>query len=425
MSLTPLDNPLERLGVNPNGMNWRGLWTATEQYFLNDVAVSPMNNASYILNGKTALLDGGDPSLNPDWIELSATTTGVASVNAGVGIAMTGTGTNPIVNNTGVITITAGTGLNNTGTATNPILNSTGVIAPIAGAGIQITGTATNPIITNSGIRTIVGGAGLSVSTGNNPSIVNTGILSLTAGSGLASSGGQNPTLTNSGVLSFTAGTGLANTGTATNPVVDNTGILSITAGTGIASTGGQNPTLSATIFPRLSRIVVFNVGFFGANPMDTITSGPPNNITISQCGLGTKIGQDFANGVPDPDGTWLVDFSPLKFINIAGAFTPPASLTITLVDSSTGGGPYSYLMSNAEGGSVLALAQTPANGSGIAGNAQPFGFGLVAFNINAIRASGLRQLNEIHITNNTGGIWWVCTNPNALFAQYYPLGVE
>ena len=422
MSLTPLDNPLERLGVNPNGMNWRGLWSATDQYYLNDVAVSPMNNASYILNGKTALLDGGDPSMNPDWIELSATTTGVASVNAGVGIAMTGTGTNPIVNNAGVITITAGIGLQNTGTATNPILNNVGVVSAVAGAGIQITGT-TNPVITNTGIRTITGGAGLSVSAGNNPSIVNTGLISAVAGTGISVSAGQTPTIANTGVISLGVGSGIANTGTATNPVVENTGILTITAGTGIASTGGQNPTLSATIFPRLSRVVVLNTGIFGANPMDSVALTPAN-ISIAQVSTaGTKLGNDLLNGVPDPNGTWLVDFSALKFINIAGQFSPPASITITLVDTTMA---TSYLLSNAEGGSILALAQAPANGSGIGGaNAQPFGFGKVAFNITALRGSGLREINEIHFTNNTTGVWWITTNPNVLFAEYYPLGLE
>ena len=169
MSLTPLENPLKRLLTIPTVMNWRGGFDPTEQYFLNDVAVSPLTTASYILTGRTALLGGADPSLNPDWIELSNPTTGVASVSAGTGINLTGTGTNPIINNSGVLTTTAG-------------------------LGISITGTA-NPIITNDGIRTITAGSGISVSAGNNPSIGNTGILSITAGTGLASTGGQNPTL--------------------------------------------------------------------------------------------------------------------------------------------------------------------------------------------------------------------------------------
>jgi hypothetical protein len=423
MSLTPLDNPLERLGINPTGMNWRGLWDATEQYYLNDVAVAPSNSASYILANKTALLDGGDPSLNPDWIELSATTTGVVSVNAGTGITITGTGTNPIVNNAGVITLTAGTGLTNAGTATNPLINNTGVVSLVQGVGIQIAGT-TNPTITNTGIRTLTQGAGIAISSGSNPSIANTGLLSAVAGTGISVSAGQTPTIANTGVVSLGVGSGIANTGTATAPVVENTGILTLGVGTGLATTGGQNPVLTATILPTLSRIICINWGLFGANPMDSVVNAPAN-ITIGQANFppASIIADHFANGSPDPAGVWLVDFSPLKFINIAGDFSPPAPLTISLVDNST---PATYVLSNAEGGSNLSLAQAPANGSGLSGaNAQPFGFGLVELNITAIRASGFRRLDEIHITNGTGGIWWITTAPNVLFAQYYPNGVQ
>jgi hypothetical protein len=105
MALSSLDNPLERLASLPNAMNWRGAWAATEQYYLNDVVVSPVNLASYILNGKTALLNGGDPTTNPDWIELSATATGVLQVNAGFGIGLDplSTPTIPTIDNHGVV----------------------------------------------------------------------------------------------------------------------------------------------------------------------------------------------------------------------------------------------------------------------------------------------------------------------------------
>lgn len=415
MSLTPLDNPLERLGINPTGMNWRGLWDATEQYYLNDVAIAPSNSASYILAGKTALLDGGDPSLNPDWIELSATTTGVVSVNAGVGITITGTGTNPIVNNAGVINLTAGTGIANTGTATNPIVQNTGVVSLVQGVGIQITGT-TNPTIANTGIRTLTQGAGISISAGSNPTIANSGLISAVAGTGISVSAGQTPTIANTGVLTFTASTGIANTGTATAPIVENTGILSITAGTGLATTGGQNPTLSATIFPTLSRIICINWGIFGSNPMDSVLN-PPNNVAISQSQFPptSVISDHFLNGSPDPNGVWIVDFSSVGIVNVNGAISPPAPLTITLVDTLNSA---SYILSSAEGGAILAL-------SGILGNAQALTFGLVELNISAIRATGFRRLDQIHITNGTGGIWWISTAPNVLFAQYYPNGVQ
>lgn len=51
--------------------------------------------------------------------------TGVLSVTAGTGITVTGTATNPIVNNAGVLSVTAGTNITVTGTAADPIINAT------------------------------------------------------------------------------------------------------------------------------------------------------------------------------------------------------------------------------------------------------------------------------------------------------------
>jgi hypothetical protein len=98
MSVSQLDTPLERLAANPTGMNWRDLWDPTTQYYLNDVAVSPVNNNSYILTGKVALLGGADPTANPDWGEISPATTGVDQVIAGNNITLGGTPTLPVIN---------------------------------------------------------------------------------------------------------------------------------------------------------------------------------------------------------------------------------------------------------------------------------------------------------------------------------------
>jgi len=51
---------------------------------------------------------------------------GVDTVTAGTGISVTGTVTNPVINNAGVLTISAGTNISITGTAQNPIINSSG-----------------------------------------------------------------------------------------------------------------------------------------------------------------------------------------------------------------------------------------------------------------------------------------------------------
>ncbi len=51
--------------------------------------------------------------------------TGVLVISPGPGISITGTTTNPIVNNTGVLTVSAGTNVTITGTASDPIVNAT------------------------------------------------------------------------------------------------------------------------------------------------------------------------------------------------------------------------------------------------------------------------------------------------------------
>lgn len=84
----------------------------------------------------------------------------VTSVSAGPGISITGTPTDPIVNNTGVLTATAGPGISITGTAQNPIVNNTGVLSVTAGTGINLTGTAANPIVNNGGVLSLNGSVG-------------------------------------------------------------------------------------------------------------------------------------------------------------------------------------------------------------------------------------------------------------------------
>lgn len=83
-------------------------------------------------------------------ITAAVTATVVASVGAGPGISITGTSTNPIVNNTGVLSVSAGTGTSVTGTAANPVVNNTGVLGVSVGfGGLVLGGTAQNPSIAN------------------------------------------------------------------------------------------------------------------------------------------------------------------------------------------------------------------------------------------------------------------------------------
>jgi hypothetical protein len=203
MAFASLENPLERLNTLPTTMNWRGGWLATEQYYLNDVVVSPVNVASYILVGKTALLGGGDPTTNPDWVELSNTATGVLQVNAGIGLVNTGTPTIVDLENTGIITIASG----NAGIG---VANGSGPPYPL------------NTVISNTGVLSVAAGnAGIAVSAPTGAiTVSNNGILGITAGTGLSSTGGQTPTLSvsSSGLPKLSVATVYSLSGTLMTP---------------------------------------------------------------------------------------------------------------------------------------------------------------------------------------------------------------
>ena len=168
MSLTTLENQLSRLTVLPNIMNWRGGWSVSEQYYLNDVVISPNDGYSYILT-VTALQGGVDPSINlADWTEIAPATAGgniTAIVGVSPGISIDNTNPQiPVVNNTGVLKATAGIGLINVGTTANdPEFDNTGVLllAVAPASGLTQTGTSANPILTNTGILTLVASNGV------------------------------------------------------------------------------------------------------------------------------------------------------------------------------------------------------------------------------------------------------------------------
>lgn len=113
----------------------------------------------------------------------------VESVTAGIGISLTGTATNPQVNNNGVLSVNAAGGITIGGTAQNPTVQNDGVLSVSAGTGISLGGGSQNPQVINDGLLTATAGSGISVSPGQNPVIDNTGVLSLIAGSGISISG--------------------------------------------------------------------------------------------------------------------------------------------------------------------------------------------------------------------------------------------
>lgn len=351
MSLNPLDNPLERLASLPNTMNWRGGWLATEQYYLNDVVVSPVNLASYILNGKTALLNGGDPTTNPDWIELSNTATGVLQVNAGIGLVNTNTPTIVDLENTGIITITAGN------------------------AGIGVANGSGPPYPLNTVIS-------------------NTGVLSLT----------PNP-LVGSGI-SVSANTGAIQ--------IANTGILGITAGTGLSSTGGQNPTLSVSSsgLPKLSLATSYQLSGVAMTP-DPVPTGNSGLLPFGLPAPLNAFGNDLRNGVPDPNGTWVLDLTKWIFAITGVQVGPNSNISYSFLDNTTAGGPYAYTPQYGDYVQLFITANLPYD----------FNLGQCAINIPLARATGMRTIDQIRIFNNSGAnMEFKCSGD--VLCTYYANGI-
>ena len=170
MSLDPLQDPFTRRHYLPNTMNFHGTWSAATQYYKFDVVVCPTALSSYILTGRSALIGGLDPSLNPDWEELSAAATGVLSLTTGAGITNTNTATNPNLVNSGVLSV---------------------AVAP--GPGIATSAATGALTLTNTGIISLAAAnPGIVIGGGSAATIANNGILAITAGAGLASSGATN-----------------------------------------------------------------------------------------------------------------------------------------------------------------------------------------------------------------------------------------
>ena len=381
-------------------MNWRGDWDVNEQYYGNDVVRSGVNLASYILNGQTALRGGADPSANPDWIELSATTTGVLQVVAGTGIALdpAGTATIPIIDNTGILSITAGAGINVTGGVGAPPLNATitntGILQVQSGLGINVTnGAGPIPIINNNGVRTIQQGGGITVNNAdpNNPT-VSANIQSIGVSSGLTVTNPTGPT-----------------------PTLLNTGVLDITAGNGISVTGSKtNYTISSAIkLPRFSYITVQGPQT-GTVPLQPYATDPFNSVySLVIDNNPFLINLSLTAG---DAGAWVIDFSGVQFWADKQVINAAAPIEIFIQDN----GNNQYFIPASQGG-VMNIADN-------SGSIQTYGLangGQCYIEPAVVKAAGCLGIRVVGFRNNTGTPIYYTTKPNGFPCYYYPSGAE
>jgi len=344
-------------------MSWRGSWAASQQYFLNDVAVSPANFGSYILSGVTSTTSDVDPSLDPSWIELSGASTAVNNISAGNGITLSGTATNPVIINSGVLTLGVGAGLINTsGDPQNPTIANDGVISIVAGTGINVDNTNPQiPVISNTGLTRVIAGVGIDIPL-------------------------------------FVVGT---------PPIINNTGVLSLTAGNNITITGGTTATISAN-----SGTSSYCGSPFAVTSPSPIPAAGTGTINFSPAMIGV-LADYLANGAPDATGAFLINMSGFNFYFGATSGSPvlPNNVVNIAFKDTTTNTTYSA------GGAMILTASAiyPVNAT----------MPLLYFNVANARTAGLRAVNQIVLTNTTGSVVTMTTTSAGPIAIYYPNGLQ
>ena len=385
-SLNDLLDPLTRLNVLPTFMNWRGAWGNADQYYKNDVAISPSNGATYILFGKTA--DAGqDPIGNPAWFELFPHTTGLDSLVAGNGISIAPvpSANNPTISNSGVQSITANSGLFTFG-GPNPLVFNTGLLGIVADPS-SITGLswdASSSTLLNAGVLSTFRVGIANSGTAQNQVWSNQGITNLT-GSGnvsVAVDASGTATITNTGVVSLAVGAGLTNSGPPTAPTI------------GLA--GSDIATILHPTAPPSSLSIPYTL------PIYSYASQPvslnPNSLLAKQLQTHTASGTN---------PTWIFDFTPYWFtwndaplplqLNIN-------NVNIAFVDTTTAGGPFVYAVGSAFAG-VVALPASYTSPSPLIPNVQPLraNMSFLAISTSDMFDAGLQTINQIWIQNGIG----------------------
>lgn len=278
----------------------------------------------------------------------------VASVSAGPGISVTGTATNPIVNNTGVISVTAGTNISITGTAQNPIINATagGTVTSVAttgstglvvgGSPITTSGTLTFTLDADLQALSALSGTGFVQRTGvNTYTVTNLTSGQVTTALGFTPYNSTNPSgyissnqnitlsgaVTGSGTTSIV--TTLANSGVVAGPYGSSTatsvinvnakGLITAaatTAITGLAPAGG-------TVGEVLTKNSSTSYDYSWIAPGSTTPSFSANQANFPS-GFQIRFGQ-----VASAGGTQTFSFSP--------AFATACYIVIAVVANSTG----------------------------------------------------------------------------------------
>jgi hypothetical protein len=417
MSIQGLQNPFQRLQVLPTTMNWRGTWLEDDTYFRNDVVVSPINGASYILTNQTTITGAPDPSANPEFVELSPLSTGIIGITQGTGILITGPVNNPTISNDGVVTVDGdGVTINVDNTDPNkPVISSNSITLIQQGQGISVNNTNPQvPVIGNTGVRQILAGDA-TVNVSNPTGIVSlsaNGLLSITQGPGIGVTSGQNPQISNTGIISLTPGSGIGVT-PGQNPTISNEGVLTVSAADSsivVDNTDPQNPVIRTTT-PVLTRCFLVRTADLGSSGVV-----PPNTAAVLLCDTPPppNIFTDYiANGAPDPTGIFMIDFSQLSLYFFASGAVVGNVFYIAFYDALNN---HEYVSTTVLNTSYLVVGQ----GYPITATS-----GMVYFNVADARATGLRIVTSVRIYNNTNANMAIQGSASLINGTYYPLGLQ
>lgn len=389
-------NPLERLAFLPNVMNWEGVWNNAQQYFKNDLAISPTNNATYVLFGRTT--DRGvDPISNSAWFELFPHATGIHALQGSANIAVLPPSATPTVENDGIRSIVANTGLSALFPLPNEVLVfNTGILGfgNVNHPGDGITwDSSTNTLLNNGLVGTIRLGVG-NTGTPQNQVLTNLGVVGLTGSPNISVvvDASQNATITNTGVrLLSAADSRVVITNSRNDPVVN-------------ARVGGQVTS-------------VLNVlGDMSPNPLPPgVFPTPTSALLPVSLPVGSLLEQQLLAGTTDPNPYWWFDFADCWFD--FGVIHPLTGIPIGVQDTTTAGGPYTYFPGttlNGTGGSEV--FQNPLWGFNSA-----CGAGWLFASLNDMRGRNIKTINNIVINNPLGEPIRLASRPSVVQLRYYP----
>jgi len=412
-ALRALQNPLSSLYNLNTLLCWRGTFDSNVTYFQNDLVVSSINSASYLLTATSAF--GEDPSLNPNWSYFGLAGPGVQVAKGSQYIEVSGSGTNPTVSNLGVIeTILTPPLYSSSGDPQNPLINSS-AIATIQGVlGISVVGNQ----ITNTGVRTLTDGAGISTVIDPDTGIAeisNAGVTALNPEDNYITITGTNAarTIKNEGVLSITAAAGFSNIGTATEPNIRNEYVLSLTSpDNSVANTNTNSEQELRCLAPQLTRC--FSAVVF--DPALSLNGRVGYAVTTE---TGSLFESCLATGSPYSTGVFCIDFSPLVLIfgsvwwvGIKGRFV----LCTFNDETSSPGNTKSYI--------VQIAARYPSFGPLLPGAAvSPC---KVPFDLGVAISNGLKTVTSVTFSIPSDGSAPVLPVSTAgIFGVYYPNGLE